>query len=85
MYDFRSRRPAAGAKCSTAQPEHSDHFLYLLLPRACQAADTRALAYQTAFEYSRLGSQHCPTRSHDVAVAHVRTLDMDPSKPIHEG
>jgi hypothetical protein len=37
------------------------------------------------FEYSGLASQPCPARARDLAVAHVRTLDMDPKKPIHEG
>ena len=63
----------------------SDHFLYLRLPRPCQKTETRAAAYNIAFEYSGLVPEQCGDDG-DTATAHVRTLGMNASLPgVHSG
>lgn len=59
----------------------SDVFFYKHIPSRCRTLYHRSQAYHAANEYAEL-----PKKCHGArakTVAHVRTLDMDPSKSVH--
>lgn len=61
---------------------NSDKFFYKPIPYACRTLHHRSQAYHLANRYSGLPIK-CTERFG--TVAHVRTLDMDPSESVHSG
>lgn len=74
--------PGSAAACAVARSKrmrgNSDLFFLKTIPEACRTIPLRAIAYQLIFKYVGLHQRDCPPQS-DVAVAHIRTLDMDPN------
>jgi hypothetical protein len=89
MYIFG---PARSTMFTFASPEsndtfclgargNSDFFFYKRIPVRCRTLYHRSQAYHAANEYAELPKRCTDARAK--TVAHVRTLDMDPSKAVH--
>ena len=87
-FDFQHLDPVVDVSepthiCRRGTERHSDAMRGVQLPAPCNAKRLRALAYRAAFRYSGIVPERCPAGDDDVAVAHVRTLDMDETKSVH--
>lgn len=87
-FDFQHLDPVVDVSepthiCRRGTERHSDAMRGVQLPAPCNAKRLRALAYRAAFRYSGIAPERCPAGEDDVAVAHVRTLDMDETKSVH--
>lgn len=60
---------------------NSDKFFYRTIPESCRTNDHRSRAYHAANRYVQLpiACRNVSTRT----VAHLRTLDMEPSRAVH--
>ena len=78
---FGSATAACAAASSKRLRGTSDmFFLMKTIPEVCKTVSMRAKAYQLVFDYTGLLPEDgCRNQRDDEVVAHIRTLDMDPS------
>ena len=78
---FTFASPEGNASFCKSVRGTSDVFFYKHIPWRCRTLHHRSQAYHAANEYAELPQKCSDTRAK--TVAHVRTLDMDPSKAVH--
>lgn len=60
---------------------NSDTFFYRTIPQVCRRHEHRSRAYRAANQYTQLPLE---CNGSTGTVAHLRTLDMDPSQAVHK-